>query len=250
MSSEIDHLVVGAQTLEQGVAWCEATLGVTPGPGGRHPLMGTHNRLLRIGAPQFPRAYLEIIAVDPEAPPPGRSEGGASPPRGGGRDAGGGHHDAPSPGRRRWFGLDDPAVQAALAQAPRLLHWVAGTRNLDMLRWGLVASGFDVGQTLAASRDTPAGRLEWRITVRDDGAVLAGGALPTLIEWRSAHPTDAMPPSGLVLQSLLLRGLPAPAQALLRTPGVRHADGEGPALEVRLQTPRGPVTLSSEAWSG
>jgi len=223
MSSEVDHLVVAAHTLEQGVAWCEATLGVTPGPGGRHPLMGTHNRLLNIaGAPQFPRSYLEIIAIDPQAP---------------------------APGRRRWFGLDDPALQAALQQGPRLLHWVAGTRNLDMLRWGLVASGFDVGQTLAASRDTPSGRLASRITVRDDGQLLAGGALPTLIEWASAHPTEAMPASGVVLQSLLLRGLPAPAQALLRTPGVRQAEGPGPALQLQLQTPRGPVTLSSEALS-
>jgi hypothetical protein len=44
----VDHLVIAAASLEEGVAWCEATLGVTPGPGGEHPLMGTHNRLLRI----------------------------------------------------------------------------------------------------------------------------------------------------------------------------------------------------------
>ena len=48
MRSRIDHLVVAASSLDQGVAWCEATLGVTPGPGGEHPLMGTHNRLLRV----------------------------------------------------------------------------------------------------------------------------------------------------------------------------------------------------------
>jgi hypothetical protein len=47
-SSTVDHLVVAADSLEQGVKWCEETLGVTPGPGGQHPLMGTHNRLLRV----------------------------------------------------------------------------------------------------------------------------------------------------------------------------------------------------------
>ena len=47
----LDHLVVIAPTLADGVAWCESTLGVTPGPGGEHPLMGTHNRLIHISSP-------------------------------------------------------------------------------------------------------------------------------------------------------------------------------------------------------
>jgi hypothetical protein len=47
----LDHLVIMASTLAQGLAWCEATLGVTPGPGGEHPLMGTHNRLMRLATP-------------------------------------------------------------------------------------------------------------------------------------------------------------------------------------------------------
>jgi hypothetical protein len=240
MSVEVDHLVVAAHTLEQGVAWCEATLGVTPGPGGKHPLMGTHNRLLKVAnPPRFPRTYLEIIAIDPEAPAPGRSEGGALPARG--------HHDTPAPGRARWFGLDDPALQRSLAESPRLLHWAGGTRNLDMHRWGLIAGGFNPGETLAASRDTPMGRLEWRIVVRDDGALLAGGTLPTLIEWHSVHPTDTMPDAGLVLQRLTLRGLPAQAAAVLQPRGIERAEGDGPAIEAVLQTPRGLVTLTSEA---
>ena len=88
MTTAVDHLVVAAATLEQGVAWCEARLGVTPGPGGRHVLFGTHNRLLKIATPVFSDAYLEIIAIDPEAPPQRRP---------------------------RWFGLDDPALQQQLA---------------------------------------------------------------------------------------------------------------------------------------
>ena len=57
----LDHLVVAAATLAEGVAWCERTLGVTPGPGGRHPLFGTHNRLLKIESEAFALAYLDII---------------------------------------------------------------------------------------------------------------------------------------------------------------------------------------------
>jgi hypothetical protein len=37
--------------------------------------------------------------------------------------------------------------------------------------------GCDVGASIAAWRDTPQGRLDWQIAVRDDGCLLAGGAL-------------------------------------------------------------------------
>lgn len=219
MSVEVDHLVVAAASLEQGAAWCEATLGVTPGPGGQHALMSTHNRLLRVArSPQYSRTYLEIIAIDP---------------------------DAPDPGRARWFGLDDPALQAALARQPQLLHWAAGTRNLDMHRWGLVASGHNPGTTLHAQRDTPAGRLQWRIVVRDDGRLLCDGALPTLIEWAGPHPVDTLPDSGLQLQQLIVRGLPAQAAAVLQPQGVQREAGAGPVLEALFSTPRGPVWLRS-----
>lgn len=206
MNTQLDHLVVVAASLEQGAAWAETTLGVTPVPGGKHALMGTHNRLLALGG--WPDAYLEIIAVDPNAPPPGRA---------------------------RWFGLD------AAVETPRLVHVVARTNNLDMHRWGLVAAGFDPGPTLSAQRDD----LRWRITVRDDGRPLAGGALPTLIEWQGRHPAASLPPSGITLASLTLRGLPAQAAEVLRLQRVALHPLPGPALEARLVTPRGAVSLES-----
>ena len=81
-----------------------ATLGAAPAAGGKHVGMGTHNRLLAIGSPAFPKAYLEIIAIDPDAPPPTRP---------------------------RWFGLDDPRLLARLRERPRLLHVVARSARLD-----------------------------------------------------------------------------------------------------------------------
>ena len=65
----IDHLVIAAPTLAEGVDWCEQTLGVSPGPGGAHALFGTHNRLLRLAICSGQPCYLEIIAVDPAATP-------------------------------------------------------------------------------------------------------------------------------------------------------------------------------------
>jgi Glyoxalase-like domain len=218
-ATAVDHLVVAAATLEQGVAWCEATLGITPGPGGQHALMGTHNRLCRIDGPAFANVYLEIIAIDAQAA---------------------------APGRARWFGLDDPALQAGIAQTPRLVHVVARSAMLDMHRWGLITVGQQPGNPVKVGRDTPQGRLEWQILLRDDGALLCGGALPTLIQWQGPHPTQAMPDSGVALQGLQLHGLPPRAREVLRLRGVEHRDS-GPALRAVFNTPRGEVVLESAA---
>ncbi len=212
MRLALDHLVVGAASLAQGVAWCEATLGVTPAAGGAHPLMGTHNRLLRVDAPGFPRAYLEIIAIDPAAPPPGRV---------------------------RWFDLDEPALQARLARGPALIHWVARVDDLDAACAAWRAGGIERGEALAASRGT----LRWRIAVRPDGARLAQGQWPTLIEWGEAHPCDSLPASPVVLQSLTVRALPPLLRAALPE-GIAAADDAGAPLEAVLATPLGERRLT------
>lgn len=214
----VDHLVVAAATLAQGVAWCEATLGITPGPGGQHPLMGTHNRLFKVAGAAFPEAYFEIIAIDPDAPPPGRA---------------------------RWFGLDDATLQARIVQAPRLVHVVARCHDLALQWQALVDAGCAPGAVLSAGRDTPQGRLQWQITVRDDGALACGGALPTLIQWQGVHPTAAMPASGVTLRALALRGLPDATRAALQLRAVQYLPLPGGALRATLDTPLGAVTLES-----
>ncbi len=218
MTLPVDHLVVAAATLEQGVAWCEATLGVTPGPGGKHVLFGTHNRLLKVATPVFPDAYLEIIAIDPAAPPQRRP---------------------------RWFGLDDPALQQRLLESPRLVHVVVRTGTLGAHRRALVAAGLDPGDPIQASRETPHGRLAWQILVRADGRLLCEGALPTLIQWEGVHPAAQMPDSGITLRALALAGVPAAARELLQLRHVQVQAGFGPALSATLATPRGDVTLES-----
>lgn len=215
MNAALDHLVIAARTLDEGVRWCEATLGVAPGPGGRHALMGTHNRLLRLSSEHFPASYLEIIAIDPEAPPPGRA---------------------------RWFDLDRLDLDAG----PRLVHAVARVESLDAALAALAAAGIDAGRAIAASRDTPQGRLQWRIAVRDDGARPAAGSLPTLIEWGAVHPTTSMPDAGLRLRSFAWRGWPVEARERLALGQVEHSGGTTPTLLATLDTPRGIITLQSD----
>jgi hypothetical protein len=227
--AQLDHLVVAARSLDEGVHWCETTLGITPGPGGAHPLMGTHNRMLNIASAAFPRAYLEIIAIDPSKQP------------------------TRAAGLHRWFDLDDADLRAALAQhGPQLVHFVARVTDARAALHALAtgdAAHIDRGHLLEASRDTAAGRLEWQITVRDDGQRLFYGALPTLIQWGAVHPVDTMPAAGLELVSL--------AAAHPRVDSLRAAlDAIGfdaialsqgaPNLVATLQTPRGLVTLESK----
>lgn len=215
---ELDHLIVAAQSLEQGTAWCERVLGASPVPGGKHVTMGTHNCLLAIGSAEFPRAYLEIISIDPQAA---------------------------APSRPRWFGLDDGALQARLVERPRLLHMVARSTALDDTLAALAALGVDAGQAVAAERASPQGLYRWRIAGRVDGRLLHGGALPTLIQWQGMHPTDHLPDAGVALRTLQLGGLPAAVAAVLGLRGVSCRE-QGAALQAVFATPRGMVSLSSE----
>lgn len=224
MSAQLDHLIVAATTLDEGVAWCEATLGVTPGPGGEHALFGTHNRLLKLNAAVAPDAYLEIIAINPQATP------------------------ARTEPLKRWFDLDDPALQARLQQqGPQLIHWVASVPDLTTALAAWRELGIDRGPALTASRPTAAGLLQWEIAVRADGQRLLDGCLPTLIQWGAVHPARSMPGSGLHLRSL---GLQHPQADLLRAAlqaiglgDVVATSGEA-ALSAALHTPLGRVVLS------
>jgi hypothetical protein len=222
MVARVDHLVVAAASLEQGAAWCEATLGVPPGPGGEHPLMGTHNRLLRVATVDYPRAYFEIIAVQPQRAPQRA---------------------------RRWFDLDDESVRDALARSgPRLLHFVASVPDVRAAVANLQALGIERGEPVSASRMTPRGLLAWQITLRDDGRRLFDGTLPTLIEWGATHPAPGLPESGVTLQSLCAThpqaGTLRAAHEAIGLQGVAVKQGEANLCAV-FDTPRGRVQLAS-----
>ena len=235
MNARVDHLVIAARTLDEGVQWCEATLGVVPGPGGAHASMGTHNRLLSIASPAFPRAYLEIIAIDPTARPT---------------------RLAP---QKRWFDFDDAILQASLAHhGPHLIHFVASVPDLQTAVHALAKDPLriDRGHIVHAFRELPAaiggGRIEWQIAVRDDGQRLFYGALPTLIQWGPRHPADDLPDAGLSLLALeashpRIDTLHAALDAIsFDAMSLRQG---APDLVATLQTPRGVVTLGSRITS-
>ena len=206
MSTEVDHIVVAVDTLDQGRQWCREVLGVEPQTGGRHALMGTHNLLANVSSTAFPDCYLEIIAIDPEAPPPGRP---------------------------RWFGLDDRS-----AGPPALAAFVARSRTLDMHRWGLIHMGIDPGPLVALSR----GDLHWQMLINAQADM--PGAVPMLIQWGAVHPCSRLPLSGLELVDVTLDGMPARVTQLLGLRGVDGQADRPPGLSVRLRTPMGEIELT------
>ncbi len=222
MHVQPDHLVVVCDTLAQGREWCQSTLGAEPQPGGKHGWMGTHNLLLDVSSPTQPQVYLELIAIDP---------------------------DAPAPARPRWFGMDEPAQHALVAQAPQLVAWVGRSPQVDMHRWGLITVGQQVGPIVPCSRTRADGSvLSWQIVVREDGKRLLGGALPVLIEWKGEHPCDQLAPSSVRLEQLVVRSLPQRAVDVMRLRGVARPDDAGPALQVEFETTQGRRLLASPAW--
>ncbi|HSQ32388.1 MAG TPA: VOC family protein [Gemmatimonadaceae bacterium] len=150
ISSSVDHLVYATVDLDRGIRELESLLGVRATDGGRHPGRGTRNALLALGDD----TYLEVIAPDPDQPPP------------------------PS---ERWFAIDRLTTS-------RLVAWAAKTSDVDAVHDRALQQGVPLGDVRAGSRRQPDGvELSWRFT--DPGHVVAAGVVPFFIDWgQSPHP--------------------------------------------------------------
>lgn len=210
----LDHLVFGTNDLDRGTALMMRKLGVEPGGGGKHPQMGTHNSLWRLGD-----SYLEVISIDPEAP---------------------------APGRARWFGLDTQEVRAELGHEPQLLTWVLRS---DAIEQTIAASPLDPGPALRFTRDN----LHWHLTVPDDGTPHHRGAYPAIIEWPEGvePPFKSLPNTGLKLSRFAITGPPGLHKDLkkLGASGLyeRHLTETRPQIDVTIEGVSGgePAMFSS-----
>ena len=207
----LDHLLIGAATLESGIAWLEAKTGVRATIGGSHPGLGTWNALASLG----PTQYIEIIAPDPA-----------------------------QPGVETFYVPD-----LGDFKEPRVATWAAQGIDLTSRFIGALPSGYSCPPPRQGARVRPDGtRLAWTLAFPKHGERGSfGGAFPFFIEWESleSHPGRTTP-QGLSLRSLSFEH-PWP-EALRDALEAVRIEGPvtlsaAPSIGVELETPRGPVRL-------
>ena len=214
--NQIDHLVIAAETLEQGVIWAKQTFAVDVPAGGFHKTMATHNHLMQLGND----IYLEIVAINPDATPPSQP---------------------------RWFALDSMTMRESLKHGPRLITWMINTTDLNSL---VNQAIFDYGQITELERNN----LRWKVALSDDGRLIADGMVPHAIEWQtSPHPSRGMADPGCRLKNLTIyHNRMQWLQEKLQSIAVDHLvtvksidDDQSPYLSASIQCPNGEVTITS-----
>jgi hypothetical protein len=215
--NRLDHLVIGAETLRQGVDYIRSVLDVELPKGGLHKTMGTHNHLMQLGND----SYIEVIAINPEAA---------------------------APRQPRWFNLDDGLMRASLQRQPRLITWVINTTDIKAVE---LDSKLPIGVPTELSRDS----LSWQLGLTEDGRLLANGLVPYVLQWHTEqHPSRSMAELGCRLHSLeIYHNRPDWLHSILASMSADHlvsihplADTETPYLSANIETPSGLVNLNSK----
>ena len=208
MLPNVDHLVYAAPSLDAGIEAMAERLGVTAAYGGKHTGIGTHNALLSLGQ----NAYLEIIAPDPDQPPP----------------------TDPLP-----FGLSE-------LHEPGLVAWALAVTDIESLAESAREAGYDPGPVIQMSRALPdGGDLSWRLALRRPAA--GDGLVPFLIQWEPGPHPSASSPGGCTLTDLTAEHpRPDVVSTMMSALGVNLplAEAARPALIATIEGPHGTVVLT------
>jgi hypothetical protein len=203
----LDHLVLVAGDLGAACRQFEHMSGVSPAYGGKHP-GGTENALVQLG----PECYLEIVA------PQANAESGGNP----------------------W-------IEEARARPEPHLHAYC-MRTHETLE-GLAAKAESARIPVIGPSDgyriRPDGsKLTWRLLIPLAGAV----SVPFFIDWQESENPAATAPQGLKLSGFEVRARdPERVDGILRAleTKVTVSGREQPYLTAYIETPRGPIVLTS-----
>jgi hypothetical protein len=208
----LDHILLGSNDLDRGMAFVEERTGVRAALGGVHPGRGTRNALLSLGE----HRYLEVIAPDPK-------------------------QDAVQP-----FAAQQLTVIKELT-TPRLIGWAAHPGEIEAYAKKLRESGIAIEGPRAGSRARPDGRvLRWKtLSLADDRR----GLLPFFIEWAadSVHPSADAPAGCHLERFALAEPEPGELSKSLQRLGidVLVERGERSQLRARITGPGGKLEVSS-----
>jgi len=207
MPLTFDHLAIVAPTLQEGVGFVRAALGIDIPKGGAHPQMGTHNHLMRLGEDEF----LEVIAVDPLAP---------------------------KPAHPRWFGLDTLGARTGLGNWILRCDDLARTLAAFPPSAGLITDlqRGDLTWQIAVPDDGGLpfdGAFPTLIAWPPDKKHVPGALMPdlgcALVQLTISHPN-----ARIVADRL---------SGLLTDPRIRFETAALPALKARIDTPQGLRSL-------
>jgi hypothetical protein len=205
----LDHVILGCNDLDRGIAFVEDYTGVRAAFGGVHPGRGTRNALLSLGQ----RRYLEIMAPDPDQP------------------------DAKDP----------LALHLRKLSEPQITGWAVHPGDLGSFAKKLRDAGVAFEGPSPGSRKRPDGHvLQWQsLTLKDNHSWL----LPFFIEWSadSLHPSADAPAGCRLIRFEAVTPEPdklakTAALLLLDVPIIK---GEKSQLRAIIAGPRGELSATS-----
>jgi hypothetical protein len=201
--ANLDHILLGVDDLERGIAWVEAQTGVRPVFGGVHPGRGTQNALLALG----PRCYLEVIAPDPKQP------------------------------------LEGPAKPLASMHEPHLFNWAMHTDDIATAAKRAVDAGFAIDGPADGSRARPDGKtLRWKTCrLKDDRGGLLPFFIQW--DHDSVHPAEDAPKGCTLKRFRMQSPATKELNQLCRKLGVDISveHGDKPTLRALISSRRGDV---------
>ena len=164
----LDHIVFGSLTLEEGTEFVENILQAKLSDIGYHKDMGTHNRVIRIGK----KVYLEVIAIDPKTS---------------------------NLNNRKWFNLDNSKLQSKLKKSPQIIGYVIENDDINITKY------YDT--FFESSRDSYKWQFAMP-TLKNNilhNEIIEAGLMPSLISWKSNKPVYQMKKNQFELISLELK---------------------------------------------
>src|SRR5271155_5860098 len=198
-----DHMVLGIDDLDRGVAFIEEHVGVRAVFGGVHPGRGTQNALLSLGD----QRYFEIIAPDPKQ------------------------------------SVQPQFPELPHMREPRLVAWAVHTTDIAALAKKITEAGISIEPPGDGSRARPDGKmLRWKsFRLRDDRGGMLPFFIEW--HRHSEHPSVDAPSGCRLERLFVVSPEPKDLAAVFHRLGVEIAieHGEKAQLRARIAGPKGEV---------